>query len=172
MHQTTVRVGIDVSKHCLAIALYPTTQAWDLPNQPAAWQQLAESLQAYAVHSVLLEGAGVYEKGMVHTLRRAGFPVVIVPPQRARYFAKSLRGNLKTDRVDAQVLAQFATLYAPPYPSVGVFGSGGGGGARCAVACGVRAAGGVGETEEGGVVCGGASVVGGVEREDTGWEGV
>jgi len=40
--------------------------------------------------------------------------VAIVPTQRARYFAKSLRGNLKTDRVDAQMLARFARCYPVP----------------------------------------------------------
>jgi transposase len=39
---------------------------------------------------------------------------VVVPAQRARYFARSLRGNLKTDRVDAQLLARFARAYGAP----------------------------------------------------------
>jgi len=37
--------------------------------------------------------------------------VAILPTQRARSFAKSMRGNLKTDRADAWMLAYFAYCY-------------------------------------------------------------
>jgi len=66
------------------------------------------------VQLVLLESSGGYEKGVARTLQQAGLQVVIVPAQRARHFAKSLRGNLKTDRVDAQMLARFASCYLVP----------------------------------------------------------
>jgi transposase len=111
--QTALYVGIDVSKDTLTLATDPTTQVWDIPNQPDAWHALATQLRALSVQRVLLESSGGYEQGVVQTLQQAGLPVV-VPAQRARYFARSLRGNLKTDRVDAQLLAYFACCYPAP----------------------------------------------------------
>jgi transposase len=63
---------------------------------------------------VLLESSGGYEQGVAQTLQQAGLPVMVVPAQRARHFAKSMRGDLKTDRVDAQLLAYFACCYPAP----------------------------------------------------------
>ena len=112
--QTALYVGIDVSKPTLTIALYPTAQVWDIPNQPDQWQALAAQLQKPPVQRVLLESSGGYEQGVAQTLQQAGLPVMVVPAQRARHFAKSMRGNLKTDRVDAQLLAYFASCYPAP----------------------------------------------------------
>jgi len=92
----------------------PTTQVGDIPNQPDAWHALATPLRARSVQRVLRESSGGYEKGVAQTLQQAGLPVVVVPAQRARYFARSLRGNRKTDRVDAQLLARFARAYGAP----------------------------------------------------------
>ena len=63
---------------------------------------------------MLLESSGGYEKGVAQTLQQAGLQGVIVPAQLARHFAKSMRGDLKTDRVDAQLLAYFAFCYPAP----------------------------------------------------------
>jgi transposase len=112
--QTALYVGIDVSKPTLTIALYPTAPVWDIPNQPDQWQALAAQLQKPPVQRVLLESSGGYEQGVAQTLQQAGLPVMVVPAQRARHFAKSMRGNLKTDRVDAQRLAYLACCYPRP----------------------------------------------------------
>jgi transposase len=99
--------------HPLTLAPYPTEQGWEMPNQPTSWQTLAARLQKQPVQRVLLESSGGYEKGVAHARQQAGLPVVIVPAQRARHFAKSMRGDLKTDRVDAQLLAYFACCLTP-----------------------------------------------------------
>jgi transposase len=111
---TALYVGIDVSKPTLTIALYPTAPVGDIPHQPDQWQALAAQLQKPPVQRVLLESSGGYEQGVAQTLQQAGLPVMVVPAQRARHFAKSMRGDLKTDRVDAQRLAYFACCYPAP----------------------------------------------------------
>jgi transposase len=112
--QTALYVGIDGSKETLAVATYPTLEVEVIPNDAAHCEALADALAQQSVRLVLLEGSGGFEKSIVHALQQAGVPMAIVPPQRARYFAKSLRGNLKTDRVDARVLARFASCYPAP----------------------------------------------------------
>jgi len=109
--QTALYVGIDGSKETLAVATYPTHQVKVIPNDADHCEALADELAQQSVQFVLLEGSGGFEKLIVRALQQAGVPMAIVPPQRARYFAKSLRGNLKTDRVDARLLARFASCY-------------------------------------------------------------
>jgi len=46
-------------------------------------------------------------------LQTAGLPVVRINPLRARQFARALGQLAKTDRIDAQVLAQFAQAVKP-----------------------------------------------------------
>jgi len=111
---TALYVGSDVSKETLAVATYPTPKLEVIPNDADHGEALAEQLAHQPVQLVLLEGSGGFEKPIVHALQQAGVPMAIVPPQRARYFAKSLRGNLKTDRVDAPMLARFASCYPAP----------------------------------------------------------
>jgi hypothetical protein len=113
-HTTALYVGIDVSKETLAVATYPPTTVQVITNDPNHCERLAHELAQQPVALVLLEASGGFEKPLVQALQRAGVPVAIVPTQRARYFAKSLRGNLKTDRVDAQMLARFARCYPVP----------------------------------------------------------
>jgi transposase len=113
-HTSALYVGIDVSQETLVVATYPTNAVWVIPNDADHCAALADELAQQPVQLVLSEGSGGFERPIVHALQQAGVPVVIVPPQRARYFAKSMRGNLKTDRVDAQLLARFASCYPVP----------------------------------------------------------
>jgi transposase len=113
-HTTALYVGIDVSKETLAVATYPDNTVQVITNDHDPCEALANELAAQPVALVLLEASGGFEKTVVQALQRAGVPVAIVPTQRARSFAKSLRGNLKTDRVDAQMLARFASCYPMP----------------------------------------------------------
>ena len=113
-HTTVLSVGIDFSQQTLAVATYPTNTVRGIPNDANHCQALANELSQQPVQLVLLEASGGFERAVVRALQQANVPVVIVPPQRARYFAKSLRGNLKTDRVDARLLARFASCYCAP----------------------------------------------------------
>jgi transposase len=59
---------------------------------------------------IIVEATGGYERPLVHGLLDAGLPVIRINPLRVRRFAQS-RGILaKTDRIDAQVLADFGRL--------------------------------------------------------------
>jgi len=108
---TALYVGIDVSQNTLTVAIYPTDEVWTLVNDPHSHTALVQHLAQLPVQRVLLESSGGYEKAVVSALQQAGLPVVVVPAQRARYFAKSMRGDLKTDRADARMLAYFACCY-------------------------------------------------------------
>ena len=48
-----------------------------------------------------------------HTLSVAGLPVEVVNPKRVRDFARATGRLAKTDKLDAQVLAQFGAMVRP-----------------------------------------------------------
>lgn len=107
-----VFVGIDVSKLDLDIAL-DSGEHWRCANQEGDYQELIERLKALPVELIVLEASGGYEGAVVASLHAAKLPVVVVNPRQVRDFAKALGKLAKTDRIDAQVLAQFAQLVRP-----------------------------------------------------------
>ena len=110
-----VFVGIDVSKSWLDIYDTNHQQAHRAANQEAAFTSLIERLLALAPTLVILEATGGYEEPLFLALRQAGIPVAKVNPRQVRDFAKATGRLAKTDRIDAQVLAQYAQVFQLPH---------------------------------------------------------
>lgn len=106
-------VGIDVSKQTLDIALRPTQEHFTIANQAEACAALVARLRPLAVERILVEATGGYEMLLVSHLAAAGLPVVRVNPKQARHFAQATNQLAKTDRVDAQMLAQMGEQLKP-----------------------------------------------------------
>jgi len=106
-------VGIDVAKESFDVASDPAGLALSLPNDPTGRQQLLEALRGHTVALIVLEATGGYERALVADLLHAGQPVVVANPRQVRDFARGIGQLAKTDRIDAQVLAQFAALVKP-----------------------------------------------------------
>jgi transposase len=108
----SIYVGIDVSKATLDIAS-SDGQIWSCSNQEQDFKELIERLSREAVSLIVLEASGGYEGAVVAHLHAAGLPVFVVNPKQVRAFAKALGRLAKSDRIDAQVLAQFAQKIQP-----------------------------------------------------------
>jgi transposase len=109
-------VGIDVSKDWLDVAVTGGATAWRVPNSSAGLEGLVRQLRQLEVHRVVLEASGGYETLALERLHAAEFAVVLVPPMRARHFARALGQYAKTDAIDAQVLARMALLAVDEAP--------------------------------------------------------
>lgn len=104
-----VLVGIDVAKAMLDVAvLSGATQRFE--NNPIGIEQLRAQLATQAVGLIVVEATGGYERECVAVLSSAGLPVAMVNPRQARDFARSTGQLAKTDRLDAQMLAQWAAV--------------------------------------------------------------
>jgi transposase len=103
-------VGIDVSKAHLDIAVYPTGECWRTANEPEELPALLARLQPLEPVAVVLEATGGLEAPVAGFLWEGGLSVQVVNPRQVRDFARSLGRLAKTDRLDAQVLAQFAAV--------------------------------------------------------------
>jgi transposase len=102
--------GIDVSKQWLDVAW--GTQVRRFAHDAGGIKQLAGALQQAEVDLVVLEATGGWELRVAAELQGEGLAVAVVNPRQARDFAKSMGVLAKTDRVDAQVLRDFADVLA------------------------------------------------------------
>jgi transposase len=113
MDSRAVFVGIDVGKYYVDLAVDGEEGASRFKNDDSGIEQILKALQSRSVSLVVLEATGGYERQVLASLLGAGIPAVAVNPRQVRDFAKALGKLEKTDRVDAQVLARFASVVRP-----------------------------------------------------------
>ncbi len=103
-------VGIDVGKDTVEVSQFGSeggTRTVD--RNPEALLALADALKAARVTRVAMEASGGYERLVLETCHAAGLGVALVQPLRVRAFAKALGKRAKTDAIDAEIIAAFAT---------------------------------------------------------------
>jgi transposase len=113
-----VYLGIDVSKAYLDVAGLPDTAPWRVANTGAGIDELTARVRDLPLAGIVLEASGGYERVVLTELRAAGLPAVLVNPRQVRDFAKASGRLAKTDRLDAEVLAQFGTALRPEVRAV------------------------------------------------------
>lgn len=111
--QTPVNVGVDVGKANLDIALHPSGQFYTIPNTEAHIRRFVRILKNYAIERIVVEASGRYEQALVQACDQAGLPIIIVNPISVRRYAQAIGVLAKTDRIDAQVIAQYAATLKP-----------------------------------------------------------
>lgn len=117
---SSLTVGIDVAKATLEVALSDRLATSSCANDEVGHAALLARLDALRTQGqhialIVLEATGGLEAEIAWALQLAGWPVVVVNPRQARDFARSMGKLAKTDRIDAQVLAQFGqTLLQRP----------------------------------------------------------
>lgn len=109
---------MDVSKDSLDVCLLgtPRPQQAKFDNSQSGLQKL---LAWCAKHhaptpSVVLEATGYYSDLAAFSLHTAGLHVHVANPRRIKDYARSLGRRNKTDRLDAQVIANFGATRALP----------------------------------------------------------
>lgn len=100
-------VGIDVSKSTLDVFETLSGRSFKLKNASAALGEHVEAWQRAGVF-VLFEATGDYDRVLRQALSAAGVEFTRVNPGRARDFAKATGRLAKTDKIDAEVLADMA----------------------------------------------------------------
>ncbi len=103
--------GIDIAKDHLDVALLGASLPQSrFDNDPEGHSALIAALKPLNVALVLMEATGGYEAALASALQAAGVPVVVTNPRQARDFARAMGRLAKTDRVDAQALAEFGSV--------------------------------------------------------------
>ena len=105
-----VVAGIDVGKRELVVSVSGGTVR-RFTNQAGGIRALRGWLRAEGVTQVVCEATGGYEDRVVEGLGVGEMAVQVVHPPRVRSFAQALGQGAKTDRLDAQVLAQYGEVF-------------------------------------------------------------
>lgn len=99
--------GIDVAKDHLDLAIRPGGTLERFSSDRAGRCELVRRVRAAGVDRVVLEATGGYERLIMRDLDDAGFTVIRVNPRQIRNFARATGRLAKTDRIDAEVLAEY-----------------------------------------------------------------
>jgi transposase len=113
-------VGIDIAKCHFDLHLLPEGNTAHYPNDPQGIAQCRRWLLQRQPEAILLEATGGYEQPLTIALQAAELPVIVVNPRRVRDYARAMGLIAKTDRIDAKVIAEFATtprLTVRPLPN-------------------------------------------------------
>jgi transposase len=114
MEKTTTRAaGIDTAKSKLDVAVNDLNAPLTVDNTGQGWIRLADHLRANAVDRVGIEATGGYERGVVRSLRDAGFTVLVIQPIQVKAFARLHLRRAKNDAIDAALIAACTATLDP-----------------------------------------------------------
>ena len=110
---TSSYIGIDVSKDRLDVAVLGKERVWQVEHTQEGMVQLVQQLEELQPELIVVEATGGYQRAVVEALFWAGLAVAVVNPARVRQFARACGLLVKTDKLDAQVLAVFGQKVQP-----------------------------------------------------------
>jgi transposase len=113
-------LGIDVSKDRLQICFrnrfsdntMVIKAQKSVKNDQSGWKAMHETIKKNIKTDVeqgfvvVAEATGVYHESACYHLHNCGYRIVVLLPNKSKNFAKSLNTITKTDKIDAQILAQ------------------------------------------------------------------
>lgn len=101
-------IGIDISKSHLDVFHLETQTAKRFENSAHGFRALRKWLAPLAVTRVVFEATGPYHRAFEKAFS-GGLPLVKVNPLQARRFAQACGTRVKTDAVDARLLARMGS---------------------------------------------------------------
>ena len=107
-------IGVDVCKNYLDVAARPSGQQARFANDEAGHQKLHLWLAQWPQCHVVMEPTGGYERALMRLLLEKQVLFSVVNARQIRDFARATGKLAKTDRLDAQVIAHFGEVLAPP----------------------------------------------------------
>lgn len=122
-----VTLGIDISKRDFHAALLSDdrTAKKSFPNSTKGFEQLAAWLRNRKADNIVacMEATGSYWYALAKFLFNSGHSVAVINPRRIKAFAESELLRIKTDAVDAGLIARFAAsqqfqLWKPLAPEI------------------------------------------------------
>ena len=111
--KTVVNVGVDVGKHFLDICIHEKDKYWREDNTAAGIKRILQRLSHYQVERLVMEATGRYEFELAQLAYARNLPVCIVKPLLVRRYAGANDQLAKTDKIDAQIIAEFGALLKP-----------------------------------------------------------
>lgn len=111
MSEKAVVAGIDVAKDHVDVAVLATPAVAErFANDGQGHAALLARLEPLGVELVVMEATGGYEAPLACALQVEGLAVAVINPRQGRDFLKAMGRLAKTDRIDAEGLAQFGRV--------------------------------------------------------------
>ena len=106
-------VGIDIAKANGEVFVAPQRTRLSFDNNSEGIASLIPQLPAPGTCLVVVEATGGYERLLVAELVDAGHCVAVANPRQVRDYARGIGVLAKTDKIDAEVIAEFAQGVQP-----------------------------------------------------------
>lgn len=106
---TNIYVGVDVSKKFLDLHIFPIDKSIRIKNDFKYFDKLLQHLDGRKVEQVVCESSGGYEQDFLQFMNQKGYKTWLVDPKRIKAFIISEGVKVKTDKVDAKMIAKFAS---------------------------------------------------------------
>jgi transposase len=111
-----VTIGIDISKDHLDVHVHPEGGLQQFTNNSAGHARLIAWIAPKQPARIIFEATGTYHRALQQALTKADLPGVKINPWQARRFAEATGRRVKTDPVDAAMLARFGATLQPDIP--------------------------------------------------------
>jgi len=110
--------GIDVGKFILDIHVNPLNQIFSVNNDQTGIKKLLKKINNYTKSEhctklIVCEATGGYENLLVDLLRDQNIPIHVAHANKVRNFAKATGKFAKTDKIDANILSDYAMVFKP-----------------------------------------------------------
>jgi transposase len=97
----------------LDVYILPNKKYMQFNNDAQGIQKLISKIQLFSNVLVVMESTGGYEALLSQSLCLSQFSVCVMNPRQIRDFAKALGKLAKTDKIDAEMIALFASTVEP-----------------------------------------------------------
>lgn len=111
--KTVVNVGVDVGKQYLDVCIHEKGIYWREENTVSGIKRIFKRLSYYQVERLVMEATGRYEFELAQLAYARKLPVCIVKPLLVRRYAGANDQLAKTDKLDAQIIAEFGAVLKP-----------------------------------------------------------
>lgn len=111
-------IGVDVSKNNLDIFIHPLAKHFRITNSKTEISKFIKRLSLYNVANIVCEATGGYEKILQESLKKHDYNLWIVDPKRIKGFILASGCKSKTDKIDAQKIAEFASAHIRDYDAI------------------------------------------------------
>lgn len=109
-------VGVDIGSRTAPMAWRKDGKlagSWTIDQSAKGHASAVKKLRSLKPDLIVMEATGVYYLDLAVKLTNAGLPVAVINPKSAYNFAKVMLANSKTDKIDAQLLAEYAERMTP-----------------------------------------------------------
>lgn len=113
LNQKEINVGVDTGKQSLDVYVYPLNHHFTVTNNVLGIQEAVKIIKKANPTRIVIEATGRLEHAFVLACIKAKLPVVVANPVHIKRFAQSLGQLAKTDKLDAQLIAQYAAVMHP-----------------------------------------------------------